>query len=595
MKKLLSLFIIFLTGLLPFAAKAQENASDRQALIEVYNNLGGSGWSNPWDLSQPMSTWVGVTLINGRVTKLNLDGRNLQGDLSSIKEVSLPMLTTFYINNAYNLVGNIPAFTGMPKLTDLRIQRTGLNGIFEEPTNMPELTILYVIHNYSLGGCVPAFTSVPKLSVFQGYYNKFTCIAPSYNLPALWRFDVKNQNYYGGGITGPIPDFSGSPNLKYLVLAQNKFTGTITKLEANTQLTDVLVFENQLNGTLPAFTNSPNLKVIYASRNQFSGEAPNYNHLNLIQLIINNNQLSGTPPSITGTNLNTLQFYFIGSNLYDFSSFENIANQNLVNYLENPSKSGFTYSIQTRYDLIVSGNGNTADASNAGGSVSKITYHWHKIGIAGDTTLITSIHGNATIDLQDTAYNLQNGDVIFAAAEHEELTVSSLEGKRLILYSNNHTLSDILSVGFGKLSSFIQNGELLLNWNTISEINNNKFIIEVSKNGINGWKKIGEVNSKAGNGNSSINLDYSFKINLSNALELLAATMLLGLFIPSICRRKRIVLSIFALSMTVGYFSCQKSDSIREAKVGEKIFVRLSQVDKDGSITVLKIQEAVRK
>ncbi len=77
MKPILSI-LLFLLAFFPFAGKAQENAADRQALIEIYNNLGGSGWTTPWDLSQPMSTWAGVTLTNGRVTKLNLDSRNLQ-------------------------------------------------------------------------------------------------------------------------------------------------------------------------------------------------------------------------------------------------------------------------------------------------------------------------------------------------------------------------------------------------------------------------------------------------------------------------------------------------------------------------------------
>lgn len=458
---------------------------------------------------------------------------------------------------------------------------------------MPELANLYVIYNYRLGGCVPAFTSVPKLAVFQGYYNRFTCVAPSYSLPALWRFDVKNQNYYGGGITGTIPDFSGSPNLKYLVLAQNKFTGSITGLEVHTQLTDVLVFENQLSGPLSTFTNSPNLKVIYASSNEFSGQVPDYNHLNLTQLMLYSNQFSGTPSNITGTNLNTLQYYLIGDNLYDFTSFENITNPNLATYLQDPAKSGFTYNTQATYDLIVSGT--TADASNSGGTVSNITYNWYKIGPTGDPTLITSIHGSSTINLQDSAYNLQNGDEIFATAEHDEWTVPAVEGERLILYSNKHTITSILSVGFGKLTTFIKNGELLIDWNTISETNNAQFIIEISTNGIDGWKKIGEVKSKAENGNSTTGIDYSFKISLSSALGMLAMTLLFGLFIPGVNKRKRIVLSILAIAMTVGYFSCQKSDLIGETKAGEKIFVRLSQVDKDGTTKVLKIQEAVRK
>ena len=34
----------------------------------------GASWNNTWDLSQPMSTWYGITLNeSGCVTEINLD------------------------------------------------------------------------------------------------------------------------------------------------------------------------------------------------------------------------------------------------------------------------------------------------------------------------------------------------------------------------------------------------------------------------------------------------------------------------------------------------------------------------------------------
>lgn len=172
---------------------------------------------------------------------------------------------------------------------------------------------------------------------------------------------------------------------------------------------------------------------------------------------------------------------------------------------------------------------------------------------------------------------------------------------RNLLIANGWTIEDsgvgtcVLSVGFGNLSAFIENGKLIINWNTISETDNDKFIIEVSKTGIDNWKKVAEVKSKATNGNSLENIDYTTQLDLQNALAVLATLMFLGFLVPGISKRRRIVLAILAISITVGYFSCKKSDFVKDVNVGEKIFVRLSQVDKNGTTKVLMIKEAVRK
>ena len=153
----------------------------------------------------------------------------------------------------------------------------------------------------------------------------------------------------------------------------------------------------------------------------------------------------------------------------------------------------------------------------------------------------------------------------------------------------------ILLVELGSLNAFIKNEQLQIDWNTVSETNNAEFIIDISTTGIDGWKTIGVVKSKAENGNSTAGMDYSYNISLSSALGMLAMTLLFGLFIPVGNKRKRIVLTLLAIAMTIGYYSCQKSQLTGETTIGEKIFVRLSQIDKDGTTKVLKIQEAVKK
>lgn len=153
-----------------------------------------------------------------------------------------------------------------------------------------------------------------------------------------------------------------------------------------------------------------------------------------------------------------------------------------------------------------------------------------------------------------------------------------------------------LPVALNTFSSFIQDNQLVVDWKTLTETNNDKFLIEISKNGIDNWKQIGEVKTKATNGNSTSALDYSFTTSLGTALGLMAIPALLGLFVPGFSRRKKLLLGALAILMTIGYFSCQKSDLGSEINDGEKVFVRITQVDKDGvTKSTSEVKEAVRK
>ena len=587
MKKYILIVSAFISSL---TLAAQTNISDSAELVKIYNALGGFGWTNPWDLSRPVSTWAGVTLTGSRISKIDLSARSLTGDLGSIRDVNLPMLKMLYISNEPLLTGNLPNFSGFPAMNDLRIQRTGLNGIFEEPTHMPLLSNLYVIYNYALGGSVPAFTQTPELQVFQGYYNKFTTIASSYALPKLWRFDVKNQNFAGGGITGPIPDFSQSPNLSYLVLAQNKFTGTIDVLEQNTKLTDVLVFQNELSGSLPDFSSSPNLRVLYASENNFTGSIPNYTQ-NLVQLILYDNQLSGAIPPLSGTNFNTLQFLLLGNNAFTFADFEAITNQDMIVKLQDPAQNNFTYSIQTNF-LLQPGY-NSVDAVNAKGTLSKLTYHWYKRNADGTTTLLDEITGNSVLLLGKYEYNLKAGDTIFAEVTHSDWTVSTNAGKNFFMLSDDYVLDVVLPVTFDKIEAFIQNGQLFVNWSTLKELNNSNFYIEISKDGKNFKRIDSPILTKAPDGNSENPLFYSFSISLTSSLFM--ALPFLGLLIVTTSRKKRLLIMATLIGLVFTFYACNKKEYEVGTNSSDNIFVRIAQADKDGTIKYSRVIKAINK
>ena len=57
-------------------------ATDRAALMALYNSTGGSGWTNNehWGIAQELGMWRGVRVDgDGRVVWLELPGNNLRG------------------------------------------------------------------------------------------------------------------------------------------------------------------------------------------------------------------------------------------------------------------------------------------------------------------------------------------------------------------------------------------------------------------------------------------------------------------------------------------------------------------------------------
>lgn len=86
-----------------------------------------------------------------------------------------------------------------------------------------------------------------------------------------------------------------------------------------------------------------------------------------------------------------------------------------------------------------------------------------------------------------------------------------------------------LSVGFGNLTATLNHGNLVLNWNTLSEENTSHFVVEASQNGEN-FTKIGSVTSKAKEGFSHGELEYNFSVNTNSIAWMgLYAVALLGL------------------------------------------------------------------
>ncbi len=220
--------------------------ADSLVLVNLYNST--TGLQSLWNLNQPMSTWIGITLSqDGCVSTLNLIARNVCGslpdDLGNLANLSI-------LNLEQNcLTGNIPL----------------------ELSNLTNLVHLNLSNNQFVGN-IPIELS---------------------NLSNLVQLNVADNQ-----LSGTIPTaLSNLSNLTYLNLADNELSGSIpTELGDLSELTSLYLNNNQLTGSLPTEFGSLNsLIYLYLNNNQLTGNIPlelgSLSSLNWLNIA--NNQLSG--------------------------------------------------------------------------------------------------------------------------------------------------------------------------------------------------------------------------------------------------------------------------------------------------------------
>ena len=237
------------------ATTAGDAATDRAALVALYNATDGANWRNNWLSNAPIGEWHGVTTdSDGRVTHLDLQYNQLTGEIPA-ELGSLSNLKWLYLNNN-QLTGGIPAELGsLTNLERLDLSSNRLSG--EIPAELGSLT----------------------------------------NLVRLW--------LGGNQLTGEIPEELGNlSNLVYLYLHLNQLSGEIpAELGSLTNLERLDLSSNRLSGEIPPELGSlTNLILLDLSNNQLTGEIPSAlaDLSNLEALFLSGNQLTGCIPASLG-------------------------------------------------------------------------------------------------------------------------------------------------------------------------------------------------------------------------------------------------------------------------------------------------------
>ncbi len=331
-------------------------ATERDALIALYNAAGGPGWndSNNW-LDPPGSecTWTGVGCDPGEnnVTALFLGGQNMVGFIPPEME-DLTELDALALENNQGLEGGIPSELGsLSMLTWLDLNNCQLGGsIPTELADLSNLSFLGLAENRLTGPIPPEFGSLSSLQALYLDRNRLSGPIPVElgnlgilidlhlwgnqltgpippelgDLSQLLNMSIDNNRLNGpipveladlnllqwlnlsfNELTGEIPpQLSTLPDLWWLGLNHNHLSGQIPTEFANFQnLRELHLSENNLTGPIPpGLADIPNLEWLFFGWNRFSGEIPSElgTASGLIGIFLENNLLSGSIPSQLG-------------------------------------------------------------------------------------------------------------------------------------------------------------------------------------------------------------------------------------------------------------------------------------------------------
>ena len=178
----------------------------RQVLMDMYNTMGGTSWTNPenWATDKPVSSWRGVDYnTKTHELTLSLEGFGLKGPLpESIGDLG-DRLTFFLIEDELGMTGPLPdSFRKLTGLKNIFFWSTGLTSIPDAFGDMKSLEQVRICCNPNLTGPLPkSFGELSKIKYLALRDNRFTG-----ELPASLAKFAPNLSFDSNCLTGKIPD-----------------------------------------------------------------------------------------------------------------------------------------------------------------------------------------------------------------------------------------------------------------------------------------------------------------------------------------------------------------------------------------------------
>jgi Leucine-rich repeat (LRR) protein len=362
--------LLFMQSVTLYAQGSREQ--DSLALVKLYNSTTGASWINHtnWLTGNPINTWYGITVTDGRVTNIDLRINGTQPN---------------------NLQGMLPAAIGdLLVLEELNLNEPGLSGTI--PAELYNLTNLknLNIQNAQIGGTISTDVSkLVNLEIFQiaGCRLEGSIPIELCSLTNLTGLSL-NRNQMSGEIPSEIGDLI---NLEWLIIYRNQFTGTLPSTIGNlSKLKSLNCYNCGLSGDLPPeIGNLAALTDLNLSVNQFSGYVPLENLTSIKSIYINNNNFTDIP-DLSG--FTAISHFKVNNNRFTFEDIE--PNIGLSDFIYAPQDSVGAVkdtTIETKQDLTLT--------INVGGSANQ--YQWFKDGNSISVKSDSPLHIVADLTMED--------------------------------------------------------------------------------------------------------------------------------------------------------------------------------------------------
>src|SRR3569623_1661631 len=143
-------------------------ASERDALLSLYNSTNGPGWTNKTNWNGPAGTectWFGVTCFGDTVVFLQIPANQLSGTLPPLNALSILQVLTLSYNQ---LMGSIPSLSGLHNLQYLQLGFNQLSGEIPPLTGLTDLVSINLPVN-QLSGSIPSLAGLTHLQILILY------------------------------------------------------------------------------------------------------------------------------------------------------------------------------------------------------------------------------------------------------------------------------------------------------------------------------------------------------------------------------------------------------------------------------------------
>ncbi len=274
--------------------------ADSLALVAIYQQMGGSQWSKKenW-LSQPVASWAGVNIENGRVTELRLDEVGLKNNFPAdlYKLTALKKLT---IRESALKGGLGEELTKLTELQELVVEaddfKIGFWSRIGQLSKLKKLILTSVTIDQAIPAAIGQLTQLEEL-ILANTRVKGSLPQSLGSSNALTRIDL-SQNQLRGAVPASVFNL---PNLKYLALNDNQLESLPNNVLSSARLRTCYLQNNRLKGALPRDVNQGTATplTLALENNQFTGSVPEaWENVVFDELTLQENQLTGEFPAI---------------------------------------------------------------------------------------------------------------------------------------------------------------------------------------------------------------------------------------------------------------------------------------------------------